>query len=399
MLCKSCGKSINDSEEKCTYCNEKIVEESINSTKTTDIDEIFKRKIEKGKAKARKKQLGVFIAIFLLIVAILSLIIAWSTVVVPKRKYEEALLLMEAGKYESAYTLLEDLNKDNEIKSSKYERASMLLETGDSEAALELFEQIRGYEDSAEKILDIKYEFAVSYIDSQNYIDAYETLIEISAHKDSKEKAYDIYREYQKQKLKTAEVGDYVFFGAYEQDDYTNNGKENIEWLVYEVTEDGCIFAISKYVLDMKQYNSTFSSVTWARSKVREWLNDDFYNDAFSDEEKDCLLVSWISSDPDSGVITIGDNSTTLDKVFLMSVDDARTCFGSDIERKCKPTEYSGAKKDDEGYCSWLLLSPGKSNSFVSYVDSDGSINESGINVNRMMGVRPTIIIDTNKLD
>ncbi len=58
-----------------------------------------------------------------------------------------------------------------------------------------------------------------------------------------------------KEKLKNAEVGDYITFGLYEQDNDLSNGKENIEWLILELKDEKAL-VISKYALDSKPYNT-----------------------------------------------------------------------------------------------------------------------------------------------
>ena len=44
-------------------------------------------------------------------------------------------------------------------------------------------------------------------------------------------------------------VGDYIKFGAYEQDNNTSNGKEDIEWLVLEVKDGKAAADMTKCVL------------------------------------------------------------------------------------------------------------------------------------------------------
>ena len=49
--------------------------------------------------------------------------------------------------------------------------------------------------------------------------------------------------------IKTVTMGDEFFFGAYEQDNNSKNGKEPLEWItLYNV--NGYIYAVSKYCLD-----------------------------------------------------------------------------------------------------------------------------------------------------
>lgn len=96
--------------------------------------------------------------------------------------------------------------------------------------------------------------------------------------------------------------GDYVVFGAYEQDGDLENGKEPIEWVVIGEDENGYLLA-SRYVLDSKPYadediaethtykdysfkDRIYACSSWKESTLRKWLNDDFYSMAFTYKEQ-----------------------------------------------------------------------------------------------------------------
>lgn len=49
-------------------------------------------------------------------------------------------------------------------------------------------------------------------------------------------------------------IGDYVLFGSYEQDNDTTNGAEPIEWQVVDIDNDKALL-VSKYILDNVEYN------------------------------------------------------------------------------------------------------------------------------------------------
>ena len=61
--------------------------------------------------------------------------------------------------------------------------------------------------------------------------------------------------------------------------DYPVDGKDPIEWVVLDKTEDS-IFVMSKYALDCLPYNKVYAYVTWQFCTLREWLNEKFYNRA-----------------------------------------------------------------------------------------------------------------------
>lgn len=80
-----------------------------------------------------------------------------------------------------------------------------------------------------------------------------------------------------------------IKFGKYEQDNNVENGKEDIEWIVVTV-DDNSALLLSKYILDDIEYHNDMGITTWEDSYIRKWLNSDFYNDAFDEDEKKLVL-------------------------------------------------------------------------------------------------------------
>ena len=93
-----------------------------------------------------------------------------------------------------------------------------------------------------------------------------------------------------------AKKGSIFTFGNYEQ----NKGKaEPIEWIVLD-KKDSELFLISKKVLYYKNYSDNNSkNIAWENSSIRKWLNNEFYNKAFSNEEKTIIATTAVAADPD----------------------------------------------------------------------------------------------------
>ena len=247
----------------------------------------------------------------------------------------------------------------------------------------------------------VKYNDAIALMDAGNIVEAYEALVALEGYKDSTDKANSIYDQYKVEKLKTTKVGDYVFFGVYEQDNNTSNGKENVEWLVLEV-KDGKALVISKYALDYQQYNTEFTDVTWEICTLRKWLNNDFLGSAFSAEEKAMIPTVTVSADKNPDYSTNPGNATR-DQVFLLSITEANKYFSSDSARQCKPTKYAVANgayvNSDNSNCFWWLRSPGGIQCIAAGVGNDGDVYESGNYVNYAnYAVRPALWIDLSNL-
>ncbi|MBR4777508.1 MAG: hypothetical protein IK007_07855 [Lachnospiraceae bacterium] len=220
-------------------------------------------------------------------------------------------------------------------------------------------------------------------------------------------------------KLKT---GDIIQFGLYEQDNDISDGKEQIDWIVLSVDKtNNKVFVLSKYLLDKVEYYEgirtcqdcdPYTNYTWDNSSIRKWLNNDFYNSAFNEEEKRKIIETSLTT-PDSSVYGTEGGNDTIDKVFLLSFEEVTNPpygFSSDrankdIERRCRPTRYAsarrvltvsdGTKTLDKDKCNsgyWWLRSSGYSGSHVALVHPTGSVDtawvcESGI------GIRPAMWI------
>ncbi len=243
-----------------------------------------------------------------------------------------------------------------------------------------------------------RYSKAMNAIERQDYATAYELLQKLGDYKDSGYQKNVVKVKQEKAVLKNAKVGDYVFFGSYEQDNNTSNGKEDIEWLVLEV-ENGKALVISKYALDCKRYNTSYTSVTWETCTLRTWLNNDFISSAFLADEKAMIPTVTVSADRNPNYSTNPGNATQ-DKVFLLSITEVNKYFSSDAKRQCECTAYAdanGAYVASNGNCWWWLRSPGYTQVSAAFVYNYGDVLEDGDRVrNADFAVRPALWIDLN---
>lgn len=180
-------------------------------------------------------------------------------------------------------------------------------------------------------------------------------------------------------------AGDSVALGAYPQ---TRSGSDEtpIEWIVLDVQRDEALL-ISKYALDCKSYNEEYVSVTWETCTLREWLNGEFYVNAFSAEDQQKIINSEVTADTDPG-------SGTKDKVFLLSATEAERYFRGEGSGICYPTDYAekqGANTYNES-CWWWLRSRGDSDRYAAIVDTLGVVYGSGYYIDGdSISVRPCV--------
>ncbi len=135
-------------------------------------------------------------------------------------------------------------------------------------------------------------------------------------------------------------------------------------------------------------YNSkgcTNYASDWVTSSLREWLNDDFYNTAFTAEEKAQIGTSHLENK--STYSSTYDSADTYDKIFTISYNDAiNSAYGfdtydsDDTARQLKGTDYAKCQglwvynDEDSSYNGtswWWLRSPSYSGS-AAEVDHDG---------------------------
>lgn len=337
-------------------------------------------------------------------------------------EYNNAIALMETGRYTEAIAAFEAMDgyRDSVWKIDEcntaiidgkygdiYNNAIALMEAGQYIEAIAAFESTDGYKDSETKInecniaiLDGRYNDAIALMNAGNVVDAYETLIALNGYKDSADKAVSIYDKYKVEKLKTASVGDYVFFGAYEQDNNTSNGNEDIEWLVLDVI-DGKALVISKYALDCREYDPVRSlyGCTWEDCSLSRWLNDDFLNAAFTDAEKTLIPTVTVSADRNNVYYSVDPGDDTKNKVFLLSISEVFKYFRTNSASQCTATDYAVANgvytfSDHDNCCYWWLRSPGRYDSQVAMVCSNGEVSFGGYSVNLACAVRPAMWIN-----
>lgn len=283
------------------------------------------------------------------------------------------------------------------ITQSQYTSAIALMNANKYSEAIYKFEDLKGYKDSINKIRECKYNIAVDLLNQENYIEAYETLISLNGYEDSAQIAASIYYNYKVEKLKMAKIGDHVLFGSYEQDNNTQNGKEDVEWLVLD-KKDERILVISKYGLDVKPYNTEYEAVTWEDCSLRKWLNNFFLNDVFSELEQAMIPIVKVSADSNPEYES-KPGKATMDKLFLLSAKEVNMYFASNDAKKCIATEYLCEKSAYmNGYCFWWLRTPGFTQQCAVRVSRDGEIIMYGESVHSddINAVRPAFWIDLN---
>lgn len=417
-----------DSEEKTNECQEKI----------------------KGiKKKARQDKKRKIIAGIIVTATVLAVAFGWLlvTVIIPGNKYKEAVSLKDAGEYDRAEEIFSELGdyEDSmiQVQEVKYSKACSLRDGGKVDEALALYDELKDYKDSVEQVKMLKYSQACSLRNGGKYDEAIEILLELGNYKDSalqvrevkyikacnllsdknieealiifaelgdykdsleksQEVKYDkactlrdagndkealalfkevgVYQDAREQTYNLASIGDVVELGDY-------NGFK--EWIVLDKSEDKLLL-MSRKEIDKKCFSKKVydGKITWEKSDVRKWLNETFYYDGFTMEERKIILTSQITNN------AVG--ADTEDRVFLLSCDEVNKYLTDENESiELIKTSYEDLDKE------WLTRSPDPDNVGQKYEKMVFTVHASdGISTKErdaLIGIRPVLWLDISQ--
>ena len=171
-------------------------------------------------------------------------------------------------------------------------------------------------------------------------------------------------------------------------------------WIVLDENESGYLL-VTKNIVLYRKYNSKAHrpiilgngiNVTWAISDIRNYLNENFYYKYFSAIERNQIVAVKIHT-PDSIEYSTKGGRDTLDKIFLLSLEEVELHFPSNAERMAR---YHGLP------CSWWLRSPGICQNCARIVSYDGDTGYAGYDVdtgrygpfvNELSGIRPALYL------
>ena len=196
---------------------------------------------------------------------------------------------------------------------------------------------------------------------------------------------------------------------------------EPLQWRVLDPNEG---FMMCESIIDSQPYSNTlyyngsryYQDVSctnyasnYVTSSIRDWLNDDFYNTAFTSSEK--VKIQNFIQDNSCGSLDYPqyDSNITYDKIFLLSYDEANNSeFGfstnsseHDTGRRAQGTDYAKAQglgvynnlgSACHGKSQWWLRSSNNNFDYACEVDGNGySSSWSFCGFNYTLGVRPAL--------
>lgn len=210
------------------------------------------------------------------------------------------------------------------------------------------------------------------------------------------------------------QVGQYIPFGRFEQDNIPKNGAEDIEWEVLCIEDDRALL-ISRYILEEMPFNEKNEIIPWVNCTLRQWLNNDFYYSAFTPEEQAFILTTELTHESNA-YTKDGGEPNTLDEVFVLNINEVIKYYpiemvdehtGQCDRLKAYPTRYAADKvwMDTNGTASWWLRTMFETPLDKLRVTSDGKFgprhlacNDRGHNqVPFPDGVRPAMWVAIRK--
>lgn len=227
--------------------------------------------------------------------------------------------------------------------------------------------------------------------------------------------------------LKDAEIGDIVQMGTYEQDGDAET-EDPICWDVLD--KDGnAVLLISHDVIAYQRFSDNLKCVIWEDSQIRSWLNQEFYAEAFDEEEQASIRETTLENlstvgfaahvDPSGDVQVRESRPDTKDKIFLLSWKEAEQYYGNRLtdasvlgrrpsravlqKRKAIFTDliieelpamypYSRHLPDGTERLSWMLRSTGMKNYTIFVIGYEGKWDQDY--PDSYNGVRPAMWVN-----
>ncbi len=193
---------------------------------------------------------------------------------------------------------------------------------------------------------------------------------------------------------------DVVLFGNFYQDT-AGNELTPIEWLVLD-EKDGYSLLLSKQIIaSLGWVNEGRNDITWAETDLSQWLDNEFFNTAFKEDEQGAI-ASYDVTQPQNPRYDTPAGEPTIDKVSLLSYQELIKYMPTDLERKAAPTAYAqalGCYQNVDGDSAWWLRSPGPIPTVPEHLASWGNLGaRTHYTDDSTIGVRPAIWVETSAL-
>ncbi len=168
-----------------------------------------------------------------------------------------------------------------------------------------------------------------------------------------------------------------IYFGLYPNKD---NKDELIEWDILE-EKDGNALIITHNIIDSIIYDKQHRD--YEKSDIRSWLNNDFYNKAFNNDQKEKIIMTTIGYEFHDHHEIFPEYKKVEDNIFLLQTDEVK---------KYRDLLFESSRWDES---SWWLLKGYKDYYAISNSrDKDHRVIDSVWYNSEKYGVRPACWIN-----
>ena len=319
--------------------------------------------------------------------------------------YEYGKAALARNDYDAAYSYLAASSSyedaDTLIAESKYTRAEEAFASENLDEVFDLLNGLETYKEAPAMLQAAHYKAGINALSEENYgsalihfhkagdyedslaqrdellegtlalgiyLPAYKVLLETDP-----ERAEELLSEQPWLGIMYASIGSTVELGSFEQDNDKDNGAEPIEWMVMDY-RDGKYLLVSRYNLDSRAFDEEKEAegLTWENSDIREWLNGEFMNVAFTDGIRR-QISETVNSNPDMSIEAMVEEFSvpggleyiedyqgyengedTTDRVFLLSYPEY-VRYGL-VDSQPEDTSYARDrvnKAGGDGACVW----------------------------------------------
>ncbi len=283
----------------------------------------------------------------------------------------EAERLLNAGKYKEARNAFEAIWQYSDslqrFYEARYKYAAKLFENGEYYTASSEFYELIGYEDSENQYRRACYYHGLELEENGKLEKACLYLKIAKGYEDASDQLTRVRNKYIRTKPFNFEFGRYY--------DYDKKYISALRWKVMNIQGDMAF--VRTNIIDYQPFDDNDTDCTWENSALREWLNGDFYEDAFNDNEKAQIRTSVFETVSGDYNYIGTSGSGIFDKAFLLNTSEAKsTPYYGDILDKTYLSIYA-QKKLPENYGQ--LFCRGRDRPLTQFYDERG--NELSLNV------------------
>lgn len=203
--------------------------------------------------------------------------------------------------------------------------------------------------------------------------------------------------------------------GGFAKIDFGKQNGKPVTWLTIFEDDDTKVL-LSEKILDVKKYNDKEAKIDWDKTTLYEYLNSDFINEYFSNEEKEKMVYT---NDLDNDYVTMLSINNLLDlfggmnylkdgyygdKEFFAANDKAVAkpaefaqyneidVFDGEVMAKVMGTEIDHRYDFANGCAGYWILNKPEDSVNAFFVTATGYVDETPVNTD-YIGIRPIIRI------